>query len=150
MASEDEREALIAAHAREKDAEGGSSATWILKSSAGGKGEGITISRDVQELINVVDAADKETAWVVCRYLERPMLLSGRKFDLRCWVLLDPDYGMHMYQEGVLRTSSFKYDVSDLSNQLQHLTNHCVQATAAEFGSHEDGNELSFAGDFRV
>lgn len=145
LAAEDEREALGDAHERETTAAGGVLPCWILKSSAGGKGEGITISRDVSELVSVVDACEKETAWVVCRYLERPMLLTGRKFDLRCWVLVDPDYGMHMFEEGVLRTSSFAYDCSDLRNQLQHLTNHCVQATAPEFGKHEHGNELSFA-----
>ena len=24
------------------------------------------------------------------RYLDEPMLIEGRKFDVRCWVLLDP------------------------------------------------------------
>ena len=30
------------------------------------------------------------------------------------------------------RTTSYKYDLSDLSNPLQHLTNHCIQAHAPQ------------------
>ena len=33
------------------------------------------------------------SAWVVQRYLDKPLLLKGgRKFDMRCWVLLDAKY----------------------------------------------------------
>ena len=43
----------------------------------------------------------------------RPLLLrGGRKFDVRCWVLLDPDYKVYLYREGVLRTGAVAYSVT--------------------------------------
>ena len=46
---------------------------------------------------------------------------------IRSWVLLDHQYTIHVFSEGVLRTSSEPYDASDLQNITSHLTNHCIQ-----------------------
>jgi hypothetical protein len=87
-AEADERVSLLAAHAAARESSGGQQAgpIWIAKASAGGKGQGIFISRAVEEVLRHVDSATSDTAWVVSRYLENPMLLDGRKFDVRCWV----------------------------------------------------------------
>lgn len=73
---------------------------WILKPSDGGKGEGIEIMSDADEILAFLDARPSGSiAWVVSRYIERPLLLPGRrKFDWRLWVLLAPDYSIHLYK----------------------------------------------------
>ena len=75
-------------------------------------------------------------AWVVSEYMERPLLLQpgNRKFDWRIWVLLMPDYTIRLYREGVLRTCSVAFSLEDLSDEFSHLSNHCIQEKAPNFG----------------
>ncbi|KAK7103151.1 tubulin--tyrosine ligase-like [Littorina saxatilis] len=116
---------------------------WIVKSTAGSKGEGILISRDVEELISYVD--DQPKAFVCQRYIHPPLLLSHRrKFDIRCWVLVDLFYNVYLYRQGVLRTASDSY-TDDLSHVTAHLTNHCLQKEMSDnFGTYEEGNEMFY------
>lgn len=147
VAEADERALLLAAHDAARESSGAGEEIgpiWIAKASAGGKGQGILVSRCVEDVLKHIDSSSSDTAWVVSRYLEDPMLLDGRKFDVRCWVLLDSGYRVHVFEDGVARTTSYKYDLSDLTNPLQHLTNHCIQATSDEYQKFEAGNELSF------
>ncbi|KAK7466611.1 hypothetical protein BaRGS_00037268 [Batillaria attramentaria] len=137
VARSDEREEL------RKCAQSHPLCIWIAKHTAGAKGEGIKISPDVEQLIQYVD--DQSGAYICQLYIDRPLLLShGRKFDIRCWVLLDLFYNVYLYREGVLRTASEPY-TEDLSQLTQHLTNHCLQKELSEnFGRYEEGNEMFY------
>ena len=86
-------------------------------------------------------------AWVVQRYLHRPMLLKGqRKFDIRTWVLVDAEFNVYMHASGVLRTASvpFTLDTSRLGDKFVHLSNHCIQQHSSEYGKFEPTNEMFF------
>ena len=47
--------------------------------------------------------------YVVQRYIENPLLLGGRKFDIRQYVLLTPDLRCYMYRDSYVRTSATPY-----------------------------------------
>ncbi|XP_076098476.1 tubulin--tyrosine ligase-like [Mytilus galloprovincialis] len=117
---------------------------WIAKSAAGAKGEGIKISQDVDELIAFIDT--QAQGFIVQKYILNPFLLDGdRKFDIRCWVLLDSNYNVYFFREGVLRTASESYKPENYNDVTSHLTNHCLQKElSANFGEYETGNELFF------
>ena len=53
---------------------------------------------DAEAVFEHMDAQPEGSiAWVASRYIERPLLVpGGRKFDIRCWVLLDGAYGIHL------------------------------------------------------
>lgn len=137
----DEREKL------EAFANGLKEKVWIAKSSSGAKGKDIFISNDIEEIVAFVD--EQTQGFVVQKYIENPLLLDkNRKFDIRCWVLLDHTYTIYIFSEGVLRTSSEPYDVDNLKNITSHLTNHCIQEEySGNFGLYEEGNEM-FYGEF--
>lgn len=118
---------------------------WIAKSSSGSKGEGIKISPDVSELVKFID--QQTQSFVIQRYIDNPLLLEeDRKFDIRCWVLLDANYNVYLYEEGVLRTASESYQRENLDDVTSHLTNHCLQKElSANFGMYEEGNEMFFS-----
>lgn len=49
----------------------------------------------------------------------------------------------YFYQEGYVRTTSYKYKLDDNSSCI-HLTNDAVQKYCKEYGKYEKGNKLSY------
>uniref|UniRef100_A0A2K6V145 Tubulin--tyrosine ligase n=1 Tax=Saimiri boliviensis boliviensis TaxID=39432 RepID=A0A2K6V145_SAIBB len=139
----DEREFFLSSYNRKK--EDGEGNVWIAKSSAGAKGEGILISSEASELLDFID--NQGQVHVIQKYLEHPLLLEPghRKFDIRSWVLVDHQYNIYLYREGVLRTASEPYHVDNFQDKTCHLTNHCIQKEYSKnYGKYEEGNEMFF------
>ncbi|XP_058690659.1 tubulin--tyrosine ligase isoform X2 [Poecile atricapillus] len=139
----DEREVFLAAYNRRQEGKEGN--VWIAKSSAGAKGEGILISSEAAELLDFID--EQGQVHVIQKYLENPLLLEPghRKFDIRSWVLVDHQYNIYLYREGVLRTSSEPYNSANFQDKTCHLTNHCIQKEYSKnYGRYEEGNEMFF------
>lgn len=86
-------------------------------------------------------------AWLVQRYVANPMLVDGRKFDVRAFALVTHDLRVFWFEDWIVRTCSELFDMRDVSNRTAHISNHCVQTQSAKFGAFEEGNEM-FAADF--
>lgn len=82
--------------------------------------------------------------FVIQKYLESPLLIKGRKFDIRAWVLLDYRKNLYLFREGYIRTSSERYDKNCLDNYYIHLTNNAVQKNSKNYQKFELGNQLSY------
>jgi len=80
---------------------------------------------------------------IVQKYIEKPLLYFGRKFDIRIWVLLTHDLKVYVFNEGHLKCCSVKYDLTSYDN-YSHLTNYSFQKYNNNFGKYEFGNEASF------
>ena len=80
---------------------------------------------------------------IIQKYIEKPLLYFGRKFDIRIWVLLTQDLKVYVFNEGHLKCCSVKYDLSSNDN-YSHLTNYSFQKYSDNFGKYELGNEVSF------
>jgi hypothetical protein len=87
------------------------------------------------------------TGWIVQEYMERPLLISGRKFDIRCYVVLtlSAKTGLkaYFYDRAYIRTSCKRYNLSKLEDRETHLTNDAVQKHSKNYGKFEQGNKLS-------
>jgi len=83
--------------------------------------------------------------FVIQKYLEKPLLIKKRKFDIRLWVLVTHEYKCFLFKEGYIRTSSYEYDTSpeSLDKPFIHLTNNAVQKFNENYGAFEEGNQLS-------
>lgn len=70
-------------------------------------------------------------AYVISKYIENPLLIGGKKFDLRLYVVVTSFRPLkaYMYKLGFARFCSAKYDTSiqKLENMYVHLTNVSVQ-----------------------
>ena len=64
----------------------GASNAWILKSVDMSRGRGISMLTELKPILEWMHA--KEYRLIAQRYVERPMLIRRRKFDIRKWVLL--------------------------------------------------------------
>jgi len=53
------------------------------------------------------------TQWILQKYVERPLLYQGRKFDIRVWVVVNDQLDVFFYREGYIRTSSYQYTTQE-------------------------------------
>lgn len=65
------------------------------------------------------------------RYIDNPLLIGGKKFDLRLYVLVTSfrPLKVYLFKMGFCRFCTVKYDTSltELDNMYVHLTNVSVQ-----------------------
>jgi hypothetical protein len=71
----------------------------------------------------------KHNTFIIQKYIERPLLICNRKFDIRVWVLHDHEQNLYFFKEGYIRTSGSEYgiDMQNVDNAAVHLTNNAVQ-----------------------
>ncbi|KAG7400917.1 Protein monoglycylase ttll8 [Phytophthora boehmeriae] len=109
---------------------------WIVKPAGMSRGRGIRVFNDLGQLLEYVDVENhKECQWIAQKYIENPLLLCRRKFDIRQWVLVtgwDP-LTVWFNEDCYLRFSSEEYSMDDLSDQYVHLTNNSIQKYSDKF-----------------
>ncbi|NXG58812.1 TTLL4 polyglutamylase, partial [Hemiprocne comata] len=115
--------------------EGASSQKWIVKPPASARGIGIQVIHKWSQL-------PKRRPLLVQRYLNKPYLIGGKKFDLRIYVYVtcyDP-LRVYLFKDGLVRFASCKYSSSmkTLSNKFMHLTNYSVNKKNTEYKPNSD------------
>lgn len=67
-------------------------------------------------------------SFIIQKYIEDPLLVYKRKFDIRVWVIVNHDGICYFFKEGYLRTSGSDYviDPDNIDNQFVHLTNNAI------------------------
>lgn len=88
----------------------------------------------------------KFNSFIIQKYIEQPLLIYKRKFDIRIWVFVNYNHDCYFFKEGYLRTTSteFNIDMDNIDNKFVHLTNNAIQKYSKSYGQFEDGNQLSF------
>jgi tubulin polyglutamylase TTLL1 len=88
-------------------------------------------------------AAAQREPFVISRYLDEPLLVGGKKFDLRIYVLVTSFRPLRVYQfaHGFARFCNAKYtnDMDDLDNPYIHLTNVAIQKHNDDYNSNHGG-----------
>ena len=115
--------------------------TFIAKPEDGGQGRGIALFKHLREL----PYATQDSDIVVQRYLDKPLLLDGFKFDLRLYVLVNgiSPLRVYVYKDGLARFATVKYHSpapSNLKNLQMHLTNYAINKESSDFVQNEDSN----------
>jgi hypothetical protein len=85
---------------------------------------------------------------VVQRYLTKPYLIDGFKFDLRLYVLINgiSPLRIYMWKDGLARFATVPYESprpSNLSNLFMHLTNYAVNKDSPNFLISDDESQGS-------
>merc|ERR1712072_180430 len=80
-------------------------------------------------------------------YIEKPLLVHKRKFDVRgyCLVVQEPGRGplrAFCYRDAYLRTTSAQYTTKHF-DKMVHLNNDAVQKSSEDYGKFESANKMS-------
>ncbi|XP_033172211.1 probable tubulin polyglutamylase TTLL1 isoform X2 [Drosophila mauritiana] len=121
--------------------------TWIVKPCSKSQGVGIYLVNKLSKLKKF--AYDARTFYpqinrdtcVISKYIDNPLLIGGKKFDLRLFVLVTTFNPLkaYLYKEGFCRFCTEKYDETEIDNVFMHLTNVSIQKTNQEYNSIHGG-----------
>jgi len=140
---------------------------WIFKPTELNRGQGVIVFDtlpkffelikeyskgpiDEEMLVNKTKATKspknkiRARSFVIQKYIEKPLLIYNRKFDIRCWALVTHEMKLYFFKEGYIRTSSSEYTVDDVEKKDIHLTNNAIQKYCTGYSKFEDGNQMSF------
>ena len=56
-----------------------------------------------------INASVKSDVFVLQKYIERPLLINKRKFDIRLWVMVTAEHKCYLFKEGYIRMSGSNY-----------------------------------------
>jgi len=123
--------------------------TWIMKPVGRSQGAGIFLvnklaqvqqwrpstnwkpPKDNKDLEDDDNAKEGQELYVVQKYVDEPLLIGNKKFDMRLYVMVTSyqPLTVYMHRGGFCRFSMSRYsgDKSDMTNLGQHLTNVAVQ-----------------------
>lgn len=125
--------------------------TWILKPCGKSQGAGIFLINKLSKLKKWSRESKKylqhhltsRDTYVISRYIDNPLLIGGKKFDLRIYVLVTSFRPLkaYMFSNGFCRFCTMKYDrsVTELDNMYIHLTNVSVQKHGGDYNCHHGG-----------
>ncbi|XP_071955271.1 probable tubulin polyglutamylase TTLL2 [Antedon mediterranea] len=135
---------FVAEYSKLLQSDSGNKEFWICKPADLSRGRGIFLFKDLSELAYDCSA-------VVQKYLSNPLLISGYKFDLRVYVVVLSFHPLviYIYDEGIVRFSTEKFDLSSIHNQFSHLTNTSINKLGPSYTADKErigpGCKWSFA-----
>jgi len=73
--------------------------------------------------------------YIVQRYINNPLLIGGKKFDMRIYCLVTSYSPLvaYLYRDGFARFTHHRYDSEDITNTYVHLTNVAIQKTSENY-----------------
>lgn len=119
---------------------------WIMKPAGKAQGRGIFLFRKLKDITDWKkddyfrrdeEKSDKDPpeTYVVQRYIEKPYLIGGKKFDIRVYVLVTSYVPIKawLYRSGFARFSNTRFSLDSISDNFVHLTNVAIQKTAPDY-----------------
>lgn len=127
--------------------------TWIAKPTGKAQGRGIFLVSKLQQLKRWSNAASKapfsqssspfSEPYIISRYIADPLLVGGKKFDMRLYVLVTSfrPLKVYLYKSGFCRfcVEQYSSDVAEIDNIFVHLTNVAIQKQAEDYNSRHGG-----------
>ena len=108
---------------------------WICKPTDLSRGRGISI-------IDKMDDLKYDQQSVLQKYIDKPLLIRGMKWDMRIYVCIPQTrpLKLYLYKEGLVRFGTDRYDKAKLKNLFSHLTNSSINKSAR--GAGQEGVEV--------
>ncbi|CAK86156.1 unnamed protein product (macronuclear) [Paramecium tetraurelia] len=120
---------------------GDTKTAWIMKPIGKSQGKGIFIFNKIQQIsqwkntLRYNQDNPQAEAYIVQKYIADPLLIGGKKFDMRIYLLCTSyqPLTLYLYRTGFARFTHHRYDNEDISNTYVHLTNVAIQKTSDNY-----------------
>ena len=99
---------------------------WIMKPSNLSRGREIHCINNLSKITKNLNETNNNI--VLQKYIENPLIIHKKKFDIRQWVLITSIHPLTIWQweEPYLRFSAENYDIENINNIYSHLTNNSI------------------------
>mmetsp|Transcript_10448 Transcript_10448/g.18832 ORF Transcript_10448/g.18832 Transcript_10448/m.18832 type:complete len:567 (+) Transcript_10448:114-1814(+) len=126
--------------------------TYIVKPEDGSQGDGIFLVQGLRDL-DVKLSVKRDCAAVVQKYISKPLLLNGLKFDLRMYVFVlggatTREPMVFLSREGLARFCTEAYEAPAHGNMhkcMSHLTNYSLNKRSDKFEHCSEAMEEVFS-----
>ena len=126
------------------------SSTWIVKPAGKAQGIGIFLVNKLSQIkkwskdkAGSQQVPHTKDVYIISKYIPDPLLIGGKKFDLRMYVLVTSYKPLKAYvhSQGFCRFCTVKYTASlnELDNLFVHLTNVAIQKHGEEYNESHGG-----------
>ena len=114
----------------------GSKNIWIVKPSGLSRGRGISC---IDQLNDILTNIKLHNQTIIQKYIENPLIIKGRKFDIRQWVLvtnLNP-LNIYLFDTPYIRFGAEEYHIDDFKNIFSQLTGNSIAKHSEKFENSE-------------
>ncbi len=114
----------------------GSKNVWIVKPGGLSRGRGVHCIDQLNDILSNVKPCNQT---IIQKYIENPLVINGRKFDIRQWVLvtdLNP-LTVWIFETPYVRFGAENYHIDDFKNVFSQLTGNSIAKHSEKFNTGE-------------
>ena len=114
----------------------GSKNVWIVKPGGLSRGRGVHCIDQLNDILSNVKPCNQT---IIQKYIENPLVINGRKFDIRQWVLvtdLNP-LTVWLFETPYVRFGAENYHIDDFKNVFSQLTGNSIAKHSEKFNTGE-------------
>ena len=114
----------------------GSKNVWIVKPGGLSRGRGVHCIDQLNDILSNVKPCNQT---IIQKYIENPLIINGRKFDIRQWVLvtdLNP-LTVWIFETPYVRFGAENYHIDDFKNIFSQLTGNSIAKHSDKFNTGE-------------
>ena len=114
----------------------GNKNVWIVKPGGLSRGRGVHCIDQLNDILSNVKPCNQT---IIQKYIENPLVINGRKFDIRQWVLvtdLNP-LTIWLFETPYVRFGAENYHIDDFKNVFSQLTGNSIAKHSEKFNTGE-------------
>ena len=121
---------------------------WIVKPSGLSRGRGITC---IDQLNDILSNIRSHNQTVIQKYIENPLIIKGRKFDMRQWVLVTNFNPLiaYLFETPYIRFGAEDFHLDDFKNIFSQLTGNSIAKHSEKFENSEIEGDMWETEQFR-
>ena len=126
----------------------GSKNIWIVKPGGLSRGRGVHCIDQLNDILSNVKPTNQT---IIQKYIENPLVINGRKFDIRQWVLvtdLNP-LTIWLFDTPYVRFGAENYHIDDFKNVFSQLTGNSIAKHSENFNTGEIEGDMWETEQFR-